>query len=363
MARWLIAVGLGAAVVAASASAQNTVSGRDAPANAMDAPRLLVGDPAPALSIGEWIKGGPVNVEKGTIYVVDFWATWCVPCMESMPHSSELSRTYRDKGVQFIAVTAGDKNNTIERVRRVVAERGEAMDFAVAFDDGRRTTEAFRMAARRSGIPVCFVIDRAGVLAWVGHPADLDAPLEQIVAGSWDLAESRKAHAAAVEAYDLERRLLREYESAKKEKRWDDAVRLAEQIRPLTPRLSFVIGDTAEFLLAKGDGAGTTAYATRCVNDIARDNAPALGRVARAMAGAKGVPGCDLDVALKCAERAVAITPQSPWAQHSVALVHRARGDLKAAIEAQRRAVALAKDDAETLPDMEAALRELDAQK
>lgn len=349
--------------MASPVAAQSTVPARDGSANAMDAPRLLVGDRAPALRIGEWVKGGPVKVESGKISVVDFWATWCVPCMESMPHSSELSRKYRDKGVQFIAVTSGDKNNTIERVRSVVAERGEAMDFAVAFDDGRRTTEAFRMAARRSGIPVCFVIDRAGVLAWVGHPADLDAPLEQIVAGSWDLTESRKAHAAAVEAYDLEHRLLREFEAAKKEKRWDDAVRLAEQIRPLTPRLSFVIGDTAEFLLAKGDGAGATVYASRCVNDIARDNAPALGRVARAMAGAKGVPGCDLGVALKCAERAVAITPQSPWAHHSVALVQRARGDHDAAIEAQRRAVALAKDDSETLPDMEAALRDFEAQK
>src|SRR3954468_19047963 len=61
---------------------------------------LKPGDPAPPLRVSKWLKGGPIpKLEKGKIYVMEFWATWCGPCVQGMPHLSELAKKYEGKVV------------------------------------------------------------------------------------------------------------------------------------------------------------------------------------------------------------------------------------------------------------------------
>lgn len=66
-------------------------------------PSLAVGDPAPPLRVEAFLKGEPIAAfEPGKVYVIEFWATWCAPCIEQMPHLSALQTLYADRGVTIV---------------------------------------------------------------------------------------------------------------------------------------------------------------------------------------------------------------------------------------------------------------------
>lgn len=155
-----------------------------------------LGDPAAPLAIQEWVKGEPVDLAAGKgekIHVVEFWATWCGPCRTSIPHLTELQAKYKDKGVVFVGVSDEDP----AAVKPFVADQGANMDYVVAVDDNRKTSEGYMAAYGQNGIPAAFIVDKEGRVAWVGHPmVGLDEALEAMVAGTYDIATA-KAEAAA----------------------------------------------------------------------------------------------------------------------------------------------------------------------
>src|SRR4051812_31324782 len=70
---------------------------------------LKPGDPAPPLRVSKWLKGGPIpKLEKGKVYVMEFWATWCGPCVAGMPHVTKLQKKYADRGVVVIGMNVGE---------------------------------------------------------------------------------------------------------------------------------------------------------------------------------------------------------------------------------------------------------------
>lgn len=153
---------------------------------------LDLGDKAPDLSVGNVVKGAPVKSELndlGEIYVVEFWATWCGPCRQTIPHLTELQEKYKDKGVRVI----GFSDETEEQVKGFVDDMGDQMEYTVAIDKGKKTWESYAGPFGVTGIPHAFVVDRSGTLVWQGHPmAGLDEVVEQVVEGSFDLGDVRE---------------------------------------------------------------------------------------------------------------------------------------------------------------------------
>ena len=157
------------------------------------APSLKVGDKAPALKASAWLQGQEVKeFVPGKIYIVEFWATWCGPCVVMMPHMGEIQKEYTDKGLTIIGYTAKDPNNTQEKVTEFVKKRGPKLGYTFAYGDDRTTYDAWMTAAKQNGIPCSFVVDKEGKIVYIGHPLFLDELLPRIVAGTWkttDVAE------------------------------------------------------------------------------------------------------------------------------------------------------------------------------
>lgn len=126
------------------------------------------------------VDGQRITSEKlsGRIVILDFWATWCGPCMMEVPHMVELNKTYKDKGVRIIGISL-DKD--INRMTQVTKEKG--LDWPQICDgkglDGS-CAEAFDI--KNKGIPTTFILSAEGQVLWRGHPIALDQILPQVLA-------------------------------------------------------------------------------------------------------------------------------------------------------------------------------------
>lgn len=148
--------------------------------------KLKVGDKAPEFK-AKIVKGDNVtSLEKGKVYVVEFWATWCPPCRESIPHLSELQKQYKDQ-VTIIGVACKDYSRpkdeqNEERIKSFAAEQKDNMAYRVAFDDGTGNMNKNWMdAAGKDGIPTAFVVDTEGKIAYIGSPKGVDETLAKLV--------------------------------------------------------------------------------------------------------------------------------------------------------------------------------------
>ncbi|WP_146395513.1 TlpA disulfide reductase family protein [Planctomycetes bacterium CA13] len=125
------------------------------------------GSPAPRISIAKWMQGEPAEeIEKGQVDVVEFWATWCGPCVKGMPHMAQLQSEYGDK-VKFIGVTREDEEKValfLDRESPGIDGKtwSEVLTYRIALDDNDATNNAYIQAANRRGIPAAFVVGTSG---------------------------------------------------------------------------------------------------------------------------------------------------------------------------------------------------------
>lgn len=126
------------------------------PYEALKVTRLVEPIPAPAFTVPS-LNGTPASLSdyKGKVILLNFWATWCFPCRQEMPHMETLWKRYKDKGFVVIGVSNDDKSKT-KRVETFVKKVN--LSFPILFDTESTVSDLYDV----SGIPVSYLIDRDG---------------------------------------------------------------------------------------------------------------------------------------------------------------------------------------------------------
>jgi thiol-disulfide isomerase/thioredoxin len=145
----------------------------------------------------------------GKIVVVDFWATWCGPCMAEAAHMVAVNQQYSGKGMQLIGVSLDEDPSALTRV---IKEKGFTWPMEY---EGAGWTGATPQAWGVNSIPQTFIIGPDGVVLWRGHPAALDQPLADAFTNHPPQLVDPKVMTAATAALDAVDAALSAGESAK----------------------------------------------------------------------------------------------------------------------------------------------------
>jgi thiol-disulfide isomerase/thioredoxin len=113
---------------------------------------------------------------KGKVVIIDFWATWCGPCVKSMPELKELYAKYRDKGVEFIGVSLDQpkEKGGLDKLKAFVKEKEIAWP---QYYQGNYWQSEFSTSWGINSIPCVFVVDTEGKL----HSVDARGKLEEMI--------------------------------------------------------------------------------------------------------------------------------------------------------------------------------------
>jgi len=144
----------------------------------------LIGKASP-LFTAPLLDGGELRLEDElgkNVIVLDFWATWCGPCVKALPTIASVTREYRDRGVRFFAVDQGEDADTI---RSFLEER--KLDVTVALDSDGEIGNRYKV----QGIPQTVIIGRDGKVksVHIGLIPDLATELARELEGLLEKSE------------------------------------------------------------------------------------------------------------------------------------------------------------------------------
>jgi cytochrome c biogenesis protein CcmG/thiol:disulfide interchange protein DsbE len=135
--------------------------------------KALIGKPVPNLRV-RMLDGRTRELTsfRGQIVLLDFWATWCGPCLAELPLLKQIAREFSPRGVTLLAVT--DEEDT-DQIRKTLAAR--KLDLPIAIDVEHHSGEFFGV----STIPHLVLIDREGIVrdVYVGFSHHLESELRE----------------------------------------------------------------------------------------------------------------------------------------------------------------------------------------
>jgi len=309
-----------------------------APLTALHAaePPLKVGDPAPPLRVGRWVAGPPVDkLDPGRVYVVEFWATWCAPCIATMPHLAELQTKHENDGLTVVAVAVKDDAKEVDAF---IAKRKETLNHPVATDtpEGR---EAGFMAkewlenAGRDGIPQTFIVDRKGRIAWIGHPMRVDGPLAAVIKGTFDPRQQEQTDKSFA---DLDGKLG----EAIRETRWRDVLAVLDEMSRVDPASAPLNYSTRVKALIH---LGEAQAANRFAREVATGTSEMIAaHIASELLKAQDKLSIDYDLVIALTHRALQTGgSRNPMALSALARAYEGQGKVDDAVRVWRQMLAL----------------------
>lgn len=298
-------------------------------------PELNIGDQPPAFKIEHWVKGTPISeFEKGNVYLIDFWATWCGPCIKIMPELTQVQEKYADDGLRVVGVSIWE--NKVEDGQRVSLRGQEQADHVQAFVEkndermgytvavGSEDIESdWMQAAQQNGIPTVMIVDRSGHIGWIGYGTDpsLDENLEDILADEHDIEALNEARIASLE----------------------------EESGP---------NHYQHFLeLAKENKAEAGAFGQAMLETLYADNPNAYNAVAWTIVEDEGWSKEAVAYATKIATEACEMTDwESPMVLDTLAWAQYRSGDAAAAVETEQKAIELLGEDDPSISEYKKAI-------
>ena len=118
--------------------------------------KSYLNEKAPELIVEKWIGDKP-NL-KGKFLLVDFWATWCGPCIKAIP---ELNKFHKQFGDKLVVIGVSDEKESV-----ITSMKIPRIDYFSAIDTKKRMKNAVQV----KGIPHVMIIDPQGIVRWEGFP-------------------------------------------------------------------------------------------------------------------------------------------------------------------------------------------------
>lgn len=143
---------------------------------------ISIGVDAPDIIITDWISNVPVDKNlKGKYLILDFWATWCVPCIQGMDHINELKNRFsKRKDIYFLSIT-DEEPSKVKKLLEIktfntIVVSDQTKKTQINFGDGKRGIEV---------LPLAVLIDKNWKIRWIGVPKYLTIDLiEKFVSNS-----------------------------------------------------------------------------------------------------------------------------------------------------------------------------------
>jgi thiol-disulfide isomerase/thioredoxin len=138
----------------------------------------LRGEAAPEITVAQWIDHEPLKISdlRGQVVLLDFWATWCGPCIIAFPHLKAWYEKYKDKGLVIVGMTkyygegSGRPLKPAEElsfVQKFVKDHG--LPYAIAVADTEDNMRNYGV----TGIPTAVLIDRRGIVRFIDTGGDV----------------------------------------------------------------------------------------------------------------------------------------------------------------------------------------------
>lgn len=349
-----------------------------------DMPKFTIGSKAPALDIEHWVSDGDgkfphtKELKSDTVYVIEFWATWCGPCIASMPHLKKTQEKYADKGVQIISISDEDLETVDEFLEGDV--RGKEMtygeltsSYCLTTDPDKSVMDDYFSAAGQRGIPCAFIIGKEGLVEWIGHPMQMDKPLEKVVEGKWDreayaveMKEKQRKQAEMMQAQRKLQSMMQEVQAAMEDGDTEEGLKLIdeaiadesnEKFKPMLEQLR------GQMVIAYVGGAEAVKELKK-LGETHKDNPMMLNEIAWTLYEKHAENPLDKDVlaaTTELAELAVKAAPDNGAILDTLAHLVYEQGDLDRALELQEKAVEVVEEG--NREEVEAFLEELKAKK